>query len=57
MMGSHASQIVEEKRWKIVQYVQTLQGNKAEDLIDGKIEVPTMEAQVDSAANDSTVTE
>ena len=32
MMGSHASQIVEEKRWKIVQYVQTLQGNKLEDL-------------------------
>ena len=32
MMGSHASQIVEDKRWKIVQYVQTLQGNKVEDL-------------------------
>tara|TARA_B100001778_G_scaffold140274_1_gene115291 strand:+ start:362 stop:1156 length:795 start_codon:yes stop_codon:yes gene_type:complete len=32
MMGSHASQIVEDKRWKIVQYVQTLQGNKLEDL-------------------------
>ena len=32
MMGSHASQIVEEKRWKIVQYVQTLQGKKIEDL-------------------------
>lgn len=32
MMGSHASQIVEQKRWKIVQYVQTLQGNTLEDL-------------------------
>jgi len=27
-MGSHASQINEEERWKIVMYVQTLQGNK-----------------------------
>ncbi len=33
MMGPHASQIVEDKRWKIVQYVQTLQGNKVEDLM------------------------
>lgn len=38
-MGSHASQIVEEKRWKIVQYVQTMQGNKLEDLQSGKNEV------------------
>jgi cytochrome c553 len=36
MMGSHASQIVEEKRWKIVQYVQTLQGKKPEDLMTYK---------------------
>tara|TARA_B100001173_G_scaffold311857_1_gene330567 strand:- start:8210 stop:9001 length:792 start_codon:yes stop_codon:yes gene_type:complete len=36
MMGSHASQIVEKKRWKIVQYVQTLQGNKLEDLMNYK---------------------
>lgn len=26
-MGSHASQINEEERWKIITYVQTLQGN------------------------------
>ena len=32
MMGAHASQIVENKRWKIVQYVQTLQGNTLDDL-------------------------
>lgn len=32
VMGSHASQISEDKRWKIVMYVQTLQGNKLEDL-------------------------
>ena len=31
-MGAHASQIVEDKRWRIVQYVQTMQGNKLEDL-------------------------
>ena len=37
MMGSHASQIVEEKRWKIVQYVQTLQGNTLEDLRSKKV--------------------
>jgi cytochrome c553 len=37
MMGSHASQIVEEKRWKIVQYVQTLQGKKIEDLKANKL--------------------
>lgn len=29
-MGSHASQINEEERWKIVHYVQTLQGNNTE---------------------------
>lgn len=57
MMGSHASQIVEEKRWKIVQYVQTLQGNKAEDLIGGKIEMPSVEISADSTVADSTVTE
>tara|TARA_B100000676_G_C17909629_1_gene749284 strand:- start:18 stop:770 length:753 start_codon:yes stop_codon:yes gene_type:complete len=38
MMGSHASQIVEEKRWKIVQYVQTLQGNSLEDLQSNNVE-------------------
>lgn len=27
MMGSHASQITVEDRWKIIRYVQTLQGN------------------------------
>lgn len=35
-MGSHASQIIEEKRWKIVQYVQTMQGNNLKDLQSGK---------------------
>ena len=45
MMGSHASQIVEEKRWKIVQYVQTFQGNTLKDLqmqsINKQINAPT----------------
>ena len=27
MMGSHASQLTPEERWKIIRYVQTLQGN------------------------------
>tara|TARA_Y100000589_G_scaffold107323_1_gene101891 strand:- start:12482 stop:13246 length:765 start_codon:yes stop_codon:yes gene_type:complete len=36
MMGSHASQIVEDKRWKIVQYVQTLQGNTLGELQSNK---------------------
>lgn len=39
MMGSHASQIVEEKRWKIVQYVQTLQGKSLEELQANKIDI------------------
>ncbi len=51
MMGSHASQISEDKRWKIVQYVQTLQGNKAEDLISGN--VPVVEMPTDTAVTDS----
>jgi mono/diheme cytochrome c family protein len=29
VMGSHASQISEDRRWKIVHYVQSLQGKKA----------------------------
>ena len=32
VMGSHASQISEDKRWKIVAYVEVMQGNKVEDL-------------------------
>lgn len=55
MMGSHASQIVEDKRWKIVQYVQTLQGNKADDLIAGKVELPVVEA--DTTITDTVVAE
>jgi mono/diheme cytochrome c family protein len=31
VMGSHASQISEDKRWKIVLYVQSLQGKKVEE--------------------------
>jgi mono/diheme cytochrome c family protein len=40
-MGAHASQIVEEKRWKIVQYVQTMQGKKLEELQNSKTLVVT----------------
>ncbi len=32
VMGSHAAQISEDKRWKIVMYVQTLQGKSLESL-------------------------
>jgi len=32
VMGSHASQISEDKRWKIVLYVQSLQGKKVEEV-------------------------
>ena len=28
MMGSHASQLSKEERWKVIRYVQTLQGPK-----------------------------
>jgi mono/diheme cytochrome c family protein len=54
-MGSHASQIVEEKRWKIVQYVQQMQGNKLEDLQSGNVGGPVAVQAVDSVAsvNDS----
>ena len=31
LMGSHASQVTKTERWKIILYVQTLQGNKAEE--------------------------
>jgi len=53
MMGSHASQIVEEKRWKIVQYVQTLQGNSAEDLIAGKLKAPSEEEMTNESGSSS----
>lgn len=39
VMGSHAAQINEDKRWKIVMYVQTLQGKTLEDLSGVKVEV------------------
>lgn len=47
-MGAHASQIVEDKRWKIVQYVQTMQGNKLEDLQNVKNDslIPTTDTVV-----------
>ncbi len=47
-MGAHASQIVEEKRWKIVQYVQTMQGNKLEDLqsVENDFSIPANDTAV-----------
>lgn len=53
MMGSHASQISAERRWKIVQYVQTLQGNTLEDLQNGKVEVEQVVAEPDSTVTDT----
>lgn len=52
-MGSHASQIVEEKRWKIVQYVQTMQGNKLEELQSGKATVVVEPDSTLSVNNDT----
>ena len=34
LMGSHASQLNNEERWKVIRYVQTLQGNDM--AMDGK---------------------
>ena len=54
-MGSHASQIEEPDRWKIVAYVQTLQGKK----LDGSDEAPAAaegeegaEGETDAAAEE-----
>lgn len=44
MMGSHASQLDKEQRWKIVYYVQTLQGKTPEQLMGhSDAEVPAEE--------------
>lgn len=51
VMGSHASQISEDRRWKIVMYVQTLQGNKIEDLSGSVVEIASDSAKV--AATDT----
>ncbi|MEQ8324885.1 MAG: cytochrome c [Vicingaceae bacterium] len=32
-MGPHSSQINQEERWKIIMYVQTLQGNKTDEVV------------------------
>lgn len=40
MMGSHASQLDKEQRWKIVYYVQTLQGKTPEEL-KGQVQTET----------------
>ena len=47
-MGSHASQIVEDKRWKIVQYVQTLQGNTLDDLQSNEMQNTASSDSVDT---------
>jgi hypothetical protein len=41
LMGSHASQLTKEERWKVVYHVQTLQGKDpsavvVEDMIKGE---------------------
>jgi len=48
MMGAHASQISEDKRWKIVMYVQQLQGNTLEQLSGVVSVVVTDSLQIDS---------
>lgn len=50
VMGSHAAQIAEDKRWKIVMYVQKLQGKTLEELQGNK----TMEVVADTVAMDTT---
>tara|TARA_Y100000782_G_scaffold115544_1_gene159873 strand:- start:23624 stop:24283 length:660 start_codon:yes stop_codon:yes gene_type:complete len=41
MMGSHASQISQEDRWKLVYYVQQLQGHDLEKMYGSTAEVST----------------
>ena len=43
-MGPHASQINEEERWKIVMYVQSLQGDKTETEVMEVAEVTETES-------------
>lgn len=50
VMGSHAAQISAEKRWKIVMYVQTLQGKSYEELAG--IEVVEEEADAQDNAEE-----
>ena len=51
VMGSHAAQISEDKRWKIVMYVQTLQGKSLESLgiVAPKIESDSTGVSIESA--------
>jgi mono/diheme cytochrome c family protein len=46
LMGSHASQLSVEDRWKVIRYVQTLQGKKeAPAVSDSTASKPTVKAQ------------
>jgi mono/diheme cytochrome c family protein len=53
MMGSHASQISQEDRWKLVFYVQKLQGHDVKALYSQPVEVAetTAEAPADEATH------
>ena len=53
-MGPHSSIINEEERWKIIMYVQTLQGNKAKSATSEEAETSTSE---ETEPSDETVPE
>ena len=53
MMGSHSSQISQEDRWKLVFYVQKLQGHDVKALYSQPVEVvaDTTAAPTEDAAH------
>ena len=51
LMGSHASQISQEDRWKLVYYIQKLQGHDLEAMYGAK--APTENAQVEENSIES----
>ena len=58
LMGSHASQISAEDRWKIIYYVQSLQDAKRFDLMyrEGDEESETTEMVLAKESNEETAT-
>lgn len=54
LMGSHASQLSKEERWKVVYYVQTLQGKDHSATETTETEEPTTEDAVNEEATENT---
>jgi len=51
LMGSHASQLSKEQRWKVIRYVQTLQHHGAPVAADSSAAAKPVEAKVKVKAN------